>query len=92
MFCQYIEGKLVQGMLPVTRSGNYKDTPDLCLDLRDYCPRTMQFVNSITVPCGVKIRIAKVGSREWSTISGYAKIPTMAGSRYTLMLQTSGDS
>ena len=89
--CQYIQGKLVDGMLPVTRAGLHVDTqiPDLCLDLRDNCPHTIQFIDSLTVPLGVNIGIAKVGNREWATISGYAKIPMTAGSRYTLMLQKS---
>ena len=88
MVCQYIEGRLVEGMLPVTKAGSHKDVviPDLCLDLRDNCPHTTQFITSIIVPQGVKVRVAKVGNHEWSTISGHVSIPTVAGSRYTLML------
>ena len=92
--CQYIEGKLVDGMLQVIRAGLHTDVqiPDLCLDLRDNCPHTIQFVKSITVPQGIKVSIAKVGCRVWSAISGYATIPTTAGSRYTLMLQNNTNS
>ncbi len=85
--CQYVKDKLVHGMLPVVRAGELDEieTPDLCLDLRDNCPHTIQFIQSITVPPGVRIRIAKVGYREWSTITGPAVVPTIAGSRYTVM-------
>ena len=89
--CKYIEGRLIRGMLPVTKVGTQKDIkmPDLCLDLRDNCPHTTQFISSITIPEGVKIRIARVGNRDWSAFSGYAHIPTIPGSRYTLMLESS---
>lgn len=75
------------GMLPVTRfpSDSRLSTPDLCIDLRDNCPHTTQFIHSITVPTGMSIKMAKVGERGWSSISGYTEIPT-GGSRYTLML------
>ena len=91
--CQYIQGKLVPGMLPVTTfETNTKTTTArpafLCLDLRDRCPHTAQFLRSITIPTGINVKIAEVGgSGGWTPISGYAEIATTAGSRYTLMLQ-----
>ena len=91
--CQYIQGKLVPGMLPVTTfEANTKTTTAraafLCLDLRDRRPHTAQFVRSITIPTGIKVLFAEVDSSGgWIPISGYAEIPTTAGSRYTLMLQ-----